>query len=139
MPRDNTAQKPAGVIRPYSRQPRNASSQLKTPSKLELGSDFTPSPSPSTDDSRSSAFCPKDEPIDHEDDIKPDMSEDDDTKPAKKVRPKKTPSPAKNKTGARVGAWTGGEDWALFKMIHPKITPNWAAIAEAVGRDSKVS
>ena len=30
-------------------------------------------------------------------------------------------------------------DWKLFDMVHPKVTPSWAAIAEAVRRDPKVT
>ena len=107
---------------------------------MELGSDFTPSPSPSSDDSRSSAFVPKDEPADLDDDIKPDLSGEEDTKPAKKRKTtKNTPSPAKKNGGSKGGAWTGNEDWAMFTLIHPKVGTSWAAVAEAVGRDAKVS
>lgn len=142
MPRQSTPQTPQRGFAPYSRQPRSAKTNLKIPPKLEFGSDFTPSPSPSTDDSRSSVFTPKDEHIEDDDDIRPYQSEEEeeDVKPTTKTKTtKKTASPAKNKTRGKVGAWTGQEDWMLFKMMHPKTSPNWASIAEAVGRDSKVS
>ncbi|KAL1408424.1 hypothetical protein Q8F55_005236 [Vanrija albida] len=36
-------------------------------------------------------------------------------------------------------AWTGDEDWAMFKLVHPKAKVDWAAVALAVGngRDAK--
>lgn len=55
--------------------------------------------------------------------------------------PKSPSSPSKRKLGGKKGAWTAEQDWAMFQQIHPRRTPDWKAVAAAVGggRDVTVS
>jgi hypothetical protein len=70
-------------------------------------------------------------------------------KPGKgKGKAGKPSTPKKKKASSSVGgcgkkpglAWIPEEDWMLFRCLHPKVEkPNWAAVATATGRNSKVS
>ena len=80
------------------------------------------------------------------DEYKPDIDEEEfDANPRRKTASKGRGTPksgkAKGHTGQKaVGkAWSGEEDWKLFQSIHPKASVSWTTIAEATGRDSKVS
>lgn len=64
---------------------------------------------------------------------------------AKTVRDTKTAgtstsSATRHGPSKKPSAWTGEEDWAMFKLVHPKAKVDWAAVALAVGngRDAKV-
>ena len=35
--------------------------------------------------------------------------------------------------------WTAEEDWMLFQKMHPRTSPGWQVVADAVQRDAKVS
>ncbi|OCF76592.1 hypothetical protein I204_02290 [Kwoniella mangroviensis CBS 8886] len=86
------------------------------------------------------------------DEEKPTFSDSDfeSTRPKKKFKTKpKSGSPKRSSNGGTprknggVGrAWTGEEDWRLFRELHPKVgKPDWMGVANKVGngRGSKVS
>lgn len=89
--------------------------------------------------------------LDEQDDFKPDLSDDDvvsNFKPSPAKRGKTSGSTGKNgkrsastsPTKGKAIPYTPEQDWALVEELRPRIaSPNWAAIAQRVGRDSKVS
>lgn len=142
------------------RTPRRAASKLydRSLSGPKYDNFFSPTPSPSGSDTGSASDSDFDPILNTdtrpEEDDKPNMKmEKDDSdsageitksKKRAKVSPKNSPKKVKSELatpgkGGKTGAWSGEEDWHLFKAVHPRVSPNWAQTGAGIGRDAKVS